>query len=52
MDIGAVEVRDYIQCRKAAGIAPATINREIGLMSAAMNWARKELEWGVGGSLA
>lgn len=45
--IGAEEVRGYIATRKAAGIAPATINREIGLMSAACNWARRELEWDI-----
>ena len=45
--IGAAEVRGYIASRTAAGAAPGTINKEIGLMSAAMNWARKELEWDV-----
>ena len=43
--IGAAEVRGYIASRLAAGAAAGTINREIGLMSAALNWARKELEW-------
>lgn len=46
--IGAAEVRGYIAGRTAAGIAPATINKEVGLMSAALNWARRELEWGNG----
>lgn len=45
--IGVAEVRGYIASRAAGGIAPATINKEIGLMSAALNWARKELEWDV-----
>lgn len=45
--IGAGEVRGYIDSRRKAGIAPGTINKEIGLMSAALNWARKELEWDV-----
>lgn len=43
--IGAAEVRGYIASRRAGGIAPGTINKEVGLMSAAMNWARRELEW-------
>lgn len=43
--IGAAEVRSYIASRIKAGAAPGTINKEIGLMSAAINWARKELEW-------
>jgi integrase len=45
--IGAAEVRGYIATRNAAGIAPGTINKEAGLMSAATNWARKELEWDI-----
>lgn len=45
--IGAAEVRGYIASRTKAGAAPGTINKEIGLMSAALNWARKELEWDV-----
>ncbi len=44
-DIGAAEVRGYIATRSAAGIAPGTLNKEIGLMSAAINWAKRELEW-------
>jgi integrase len=43
--IGAAEVRGYIASRLKAGAAPGTVNKEIGLMSAALNWARKELEW-------
>lgn len=45
--IGVAEVRGYIASRTAAGIAPATVNKEIGLMSAALNWAKRELEWPV-----
>lgn len=45
--IGAPEVRAYIKARQAAGIAPGTINKEVGLMSAACNWARRELEWDI-----
>ncbi len=45
--IRAADVRGYIASRLAAGAAAGTINREIGLMSSALNWARKELEWDV-----
>ncbi|MEL0583461.1 MAG: site-specific integrase [Candidatus Thiodiazotropha sp. (ex. Lucinoma kazani)] len=47
-DIGAAEVRGYIAMRTQAERAPGTINKEIGLMSAALNWAKRELEWDVG----
>ncbi len=43
--IKGADVRQYIQERKNAGISPSTINRELGLMSSAINWAIKELEW-------
>ena len=43
--IGAPEVRGFIAGRIADGIAPGTINKEVGLMSAALNWAHRELEW-------
>ena len=46
-EIGAADVRGYIAKRRADRIAPGTINKEVGLMSAAMNWARHELEWDV-----
>jgi integrase len=45
--LGAVDVRDYIAARKVKGVGPGTINRELGLLSAALNWARKDLEWDV-----
>ena len=45
--IGAADVRGYIASRTAAGIAPSTLNKEIALVSAALNWARRELEWEV-----
>lgn len=45
--IGVAEVRAYIKSRQLAGTAPGTLNKEIGLMSAAINWARRELEWDI-----
>lgn len=45
--ITPADVRGYIKKRQAAGVEPGTINRELGLLSAALNWARLELEWTV-----
>lgn len=39
------DVRGYIQRRKAEGLSNATINREVGLLSSAINYARKEWDW-------
>lgn len=41
------DIRAYIEKRKAEGVGPATINREIGLLSAAINYARREWEWDI-----
>lgn len=46
-DIGGPEVRGYIAQRQAAGIGPAAINKEIGRMSAAVEWARRHLDWDI-----
>ena len=46
-DIGAQEVRAYIAHRQAQGRQPGGINRELGLMSGAMRWAKNELEWNI-----
>ncbi|WP_456378978.1 tyrosine-type recombinase/integrase [Thiolapillus sp.] len=43
----AVDARSYIDNRKQKGIAAGTINKEIGMFSAALNWAKRELEWDV-----
>lgn len=45
--IGVADVRAYIRGRQAAGVVAGTINREIGLMSAAITWAQRELEWDI-----
>lgn len=46
-EIGAAEISGYIATRRTAGAAPATINREIGLLSAALNYAKRQLGWTV-----
>jgi integrase len=40
-----VDVRKYISKRKQEGAAAGTINREIGLLSSAVNYANREWGW-------
>lgn len=42
-----VDIRDYIDRRQADGVSPATINKEIALLSAAINYARREWDWDI-----
>jgi len=42
--LGVADARAYVVERTAEGAKPGTVNKEVGLMSAALNWARKELE--------
>jgi len=39
------DARGYIAKRQSDGMSAATINKEVGMFRAALNWARKELEW-------
>jgi integrase len=41
------DTRAYIDMRKTDGMAAATINREIGLFSTAINYARREWDWNI-----
>ncbi|MEJ2406555.1 MAG: site-specific integrase [Candidatus Thiodiazotropha sp.] len=43
----AVDVRDYITLRKRQGVSASTINRELALLSAAINYANREWDWGL-----
>lgn len=43
----ATDVRSYIEGRRAGGVGPGTINREVGLLSAAINYARREWGWDI-----
>lgn len=45
--LGVADARRYLVARRQAGIAPGTINKEIGLFSAAINWANRELGWAI-----
>ena len=39
------DISGYIEKRKLAGVGPATINRELDVLSAAINYARKRWDW-------
>lgn len=41
----AVDVRNYIAKRKVEGAAASTINKEVGLLSSAINFAGREWGW-------
>ena len=45
--ITAQDIRTYITLRREAKVTPSTINKEIGLLSAALNYARREWGWDV-----
>lgn len=45
--LGAADVRAYMEHRRLAGTAPATINRELALLSSAINYARREWQWDI-----
>ena len=42
------DIYAYQQTRATEGAAPGTINREVGLLSAALNWAGRAMGWKVG----
>lgn len=39
------DISAYIEKRKHEGVGPATINRELDMLSAAINYARKRWDW-------
>ena len=40
-----VDINRYIAQRKAEGVSPATVNRDLALLSAAINLANRDWEW-------
>lgn len=42
-----VDIRRYINDRRLSGAKPGTINRELTFFSAAINFARQELDWDI-----
>jgi len=45
--LGPADIQAYIEQRRARGIGPGTINKELNVLSAALNYARRRLEWAV-----
>ena len=45
--LGSADISGYIEGRMKTGVEPGTINKEIGLLSAAIRWARRDLEWNI-----
>lgn len=45
--LNAASIRGYISHRMQGNVGPATINRELCTLSAALNYARREWEWDV-----
>lgn len=43
--IGDLEIKAYIRSRLSEGVAAGTVNKEIGLFSAAINFAKSEYGW-------
>lgn len=41
------DIRAYIDARKSKGASQGTVNREIGLFSSAINYARNEWDWDI-----
>lgn len=46
-ELGAADIQAYIDQRRADGVGPATVNKELNLLSAALNYARRRLQWDV-----
>ena len=44
-ELRPADIRGYIELRRDAGRKPSTINRELSLLSTAIRFAQKELEW-------
>lgn len=41
------DIRAYIDARKSEGVTAGTVNREVGLLSAAINFARNQWDWDI-----
>ncbi|MDP4557909.1 site-specific integrase [Halomonas meridiana] len=44
-EMAGKDVREFISARQADGVKPATINRELSILSAMINHAIEQLEW-------
>jgi integrase len=45
LEIGDIDVKEYIRSRLNEGVVAGTINKELGLLSAAINFAKIEYGW-------
>ncbi len=45
--LGPTDIRTYIDRRRKDGASPGTINKEVGLLSSAINYARREWDWNI-----
>ena len=46
-ELGAAEIQAYIDRRRGQGVAPATVNKELNLLSSALNFGRRRLQWDI-----
>jgi integrase len=46
-DLTPADIRTYIDGRKSEGVGPGTINKEVGLLSSAINYAMREWDWDI-----
>jgi integrase len=46
-DLGPADIQAYIDDRRTEGVGPGTVNKELNLLSAALNYARRRLQWDV-----
>lgn len=44
-DLTGLRIREYTTARLESGASPATVNRELAALSAAINWCNVEFEW-------
>jgi integrase len=46
-DLGPADIQAYIDQRRAQGVSNGTVNKELNLLSAALSYARRRLQWDV-----
>ncbi len=46
-DLNPARIRAYVDARREEDVTPATVNRELCVLSAAINYARREWEWDI-----
>jgi integrase len=46
-DLGPADIQAYIDRRRADGVANGTVNKELNLLSSALTYARRRLQWDI-----